>query len=417
MVGVLKRALAVACIALPSAASAVAIAPGHELALGLDAGFQQVSSLPPWTEGSVGKLANDSDGPVFERAFVDYSGRLTDTLDVRVAAEGYSDDIGGSLDFTQAFLQWRPVPRSSGRFRLRLGAFYPPLSLESPDPGWNSPYTLNLSAINTWVAEELRTLGVEMSVNRRPSSLGGAHEFSLQVALFTGEDPAGSLLAWKGWSVHERQTRFGDELPLAPLPQLQPGMAFAMQDPYVTPFREVDDRAGFYVGGGWRYARRLELRVLHFENRAEPTAFVSGQYGWRTRFDQLGVQAELPGEVGLVAQWMHGTTVMGPLVGAAHAVDTSFDSWFVLLTREFGDQRLTLRYDDFDVTDRDQVPLDDNTDRGHAWTVSYRYHFSRHIAGAVEWLGIETRRPAWSYSGFPEQDTEKQLQAMFRLTF
>jgi len=417
MVGVLKQAFAVACVVLPAAASAVEVAPGQELAFGADAGFQQVSSLPAWTSGSVGKLATDSDGAVLDRAFVDYSGRLTDTLDVRVAAEGYSDDIGGTLGLTQAYLQWRPIPRSANRLRFRLGAFYPPLSLESPDPGWSSPYTLNLSAINTWVAEELRTVGIEMSVSRRPSRLGGAHEFSLQAAAFTGDDPAGSLLAWKGWSVHERQTRFGDELPLAPLPQLQPGMIFAKQDPYVTPFREVDDRPGFYVGAGWRYSRRLQLSVLHFENRARPTAFVSGQYGWRTRFDQLGLQTDLPGAVGLVAQWMHGSTVMGPLLGTAHAVDTRFGSWFVLLTREFGNQRLTLRYDYFDVTDRDPVPLDDNTDEGHAWTIGYRYHLSQHVAVALEWLEIVSRRPAWRYAGFPGQYSEEQLQAMLRLRF
>jgi hypothetical protein len=417
MVGVLNRAFAVACVALPSAAFAVTIAPGHELVFGADAGFQRVSSLPPWTEGSVGKLTSDADGPVLSRAFVDYSGRLTDTLEVRIAAEGYTDDIGGPLDFTQVYLQWRPVPQSSNRFRLRLGAFYPPLSLESPDPGWSSPYTLNLSAINSWVAEELRTIGIEMSLSRRPASLGGAHEFSLQAAAFTGDDPAGSLLAWKGWSVHARQTRFGDELPLARLPQLQPGMMFGMQDPYVTPFREVDDRGGFYLGAGWRYARRLEFRAMHFENRAEPTAFVSGQYGWRTRFEALGLQANLPGEIGLVAQWMRGTTVMGPLLDTAHAVDTRFGSWFVLLTREFGSQRLTLRYDDFEVTDRDQAPLDDNTDQGRAWTFSYRYHLSQRVALTLEWLGIESRHPAWTYSGFPEQDTENQLQAMLRLQF
>ena len=48
MVGVLKQAFAVACVVLPPAASAVEVAPGQELALGADAGFQQVSSLPAW---------------------------------------------------------------------------------------------------------------------------------------------------------------------------------------------------------------------------------------------------------------------------------------------------------------------------------------------------------------------------------
>ena len=417
MVGVLNRAFAIACIALPSAAYAVELAPGTELTLGADAGFQRISALPSWTDGSVGKLVGDVDGAVLSRAFVDYAGRLSDTLDVNIVAEAYTDGIGPSVGITQAYLQWRPVPRTSNRIRLRLGAFYPPLSLENREAGWSSPYTLNLSAINTWIAEEVRTTGVEMSLSRRPANLGGAHEFSLVAAAFTGGDPAGSLLAWKGWSVHERQTRFGDELPLSALPQLQPGGMFSKQDPYVTPFREIDHRGGDYLGAGWRYSRRLELRAMHFENRAEPTAFIGGQYGWRTRFDQLAAQAELPGEFGVIVQWMRGTTVMGPLIGTAHAVDTRFDSWFVLLTREFEKQRLTLRYDRFAVSDEDQAPLDDNNDDGDAWTLGYRYHLSSQVAVAVEWLSIESRHPAWAYSGFPQLDTENQLQAMLRLRF
>ena len=46
---------------------------------------------------------------------------------------------------------------------------------------------------------------------------GGTNTISLQGAIFLYNDPAGSLLAWKGWSVHDRQSHFGYELPLPPL--------------------------------------------------------------------------------------------------------------------------------------------------------------------------------------------------------
>jgi len=68
------------------------------------------------------------------------------------------------------FTEWRPVPKSATRYRLKLGAFYPNISLEKVDPAWSSPYTQNFSAINTWIAEEIRTFGAELSMSRRPVS-------------------------------------------------------------------------------------------------------------------------------------------------------------------------------------------------------------------------------------------------------
>ena len=178
---------------------------------GIEFGYVSTSGYESWTEGFVGKLRHDSDGLVLSRAYLDYSGKLADTLNAHIALEGYDDDLGSAIGFTEAYLEWRPVPRSPNRYRLKVGAFYPRISLENVEAGWRSPYTLNSSAINTWVAEELRTFGAELTLSRRPASLGGAHDFSVNAAVFMGNDPAGSLLAWKGWSVHDRQTRFGDK--------------------------------------------------------------------------------------------------------------------------------------------------------------------------------------------------------------
>jgi hypothetical protein len=165
---------------------------------------------------------------------------------------------------------------------------------------------MNYSAINTWVAEELRTVGAELSVSRRPEMFGGTQTFSLQGAVFVGNDPAGSLLAWKGWSAHNRQTRFGDKLPLPPLPVLEPGELLAEQNPYVQPFREIDGRAGYYVGGEWQFNQQLLIRAMHYDNRADPTAFEDGQYAWNTKFNHVAAQIALPGEWSLLFQWMKG---------------------------------------------------------------------------------------------------------------
>lgn len=406
-----------ALLSLPALLHAVEITEGHELNLGIEAGYLHSSGHPSWTEGFVGKLRYQNDGLILNRAYLDYRGRLTDTLRAHIVLEGYDDDIGSAIDVTQAYAEWRPIPRSATRYRLKLGVFYPRISMENIDPGWSSPYTLNSSAINTWVAEELRSTGAEFTVSRRPLSLGGAHTFSLNLAAFVGNDPAGSLLAWKGWSVHDRQSRLSDDLPLPPLPQIQPGRMFAAQDPYVEPFQEIDDEIGYYVNVEWRFGKNLSLRGMHYDNRADPTAIVEGQYGWRTVFDHIGLQTSLPGEVGLIAQWMTGSTVMGGIINGAHAVDVEYYSYFALLTRAFERHRISARYDHFDVKQNDQIPEDNNPENGHAWTLNYQYSFSDKIDLAAEWLSIKTHHCAWVYYGIPPTATERQTQLTLRVRF
>ena len=90
------------------------------------------SALPSWIEGGNGKLRfdGDHDGILANRAFLDYRGRITNTLFGQVVANvnGDGDDW---LDVTEAYLEWRPLPRSEWRLRSRVGAFYPRLSMEN----------------------------------------------------------------------------------------------------------------------------------------------------------------------------------------------------------------------------------------------------------------------------------------------
>ncbi len=413
LVGLL--ALAASGALMPAAAQA----SRNQFSIGADLGYVQTAGYTSWTEGFVGKLRFDdgSDGLVLSRSFIEYLGRISDTLDANVSAGIYADDLGSPVDLTEAYLEWRPVPRSRNKYRIKLGAFYPRISLENTGAGWTSPYTLSSSTINTWVAEELRIFGAEFSVTRRPMALGGNHQFGLQVATFRGNDPTGSLLAWKGWSAHDRQSRFGDELPLPPLPQIQPGMLFELQDPYVAPFREVDGRMGFYVNGEWQSGSRMLVRAMHYDNRADPTIIEDGQYGWYTEFNHVGAQFSLPGNFALVTQWMNGSTVMGPFVDGAHSVDVEFDSKFFMLTKTREDNRLSLRYDNFEVTQNDQTFEDDNQEDGHVWTITYQRAFSDRLSFAAEWLSIKTHHYGWVYYGIDPTRTETQLQLSLRLRF
>ena len=64
----------------------------------------------------------------------------------------------------------------------------------------------------------IRPIGAEWSMRRRFGYAGSPHELGAFAAPFYGNDPGGTLLFWRGWALHDRQTRLNDRLPMPPLP-------------------------------------------------------------------------------------------------------------------------------------------------------------------------------------------------------
>jgi hypothetical protein len=416
---VLKRAgAAVLLAAAMTAPAAAAESDRHELHFDASAGYVVAStSLGAWTDGGVGKLRYAEDGFEAFRLFGEYRGRITPTLRARVVAD-YVDDASGGLGLTEAAVDWRPIPRSRNQHQVRFGAFYPSFSLENGDPGWESPFTYSYSAINTWIGEEIRPFGAEWSLRRRFEGFRSNHEVRAFAAGFYGNDPAGTLLFWRGWSLHDRQSRLNDVLEIPPRP-------FTTAPQQLAPFREIDHRAGFYGGLEWRYAQRALVQLARYDNRADPYAFSDGQWGWGTDFNHLAVQASLPGELGLVAQWMDGATEWltaalpnGTRLPMSEYAHDEFESRFVMLTRRLGaSQRVALRYDTFSIERPASVPVL-YADRGHAWTLSYRIEPTPRFSGGIEWLRIDSQRDLWPlYYATPQAQTESQLrvQVSYRL--
>ena len=79
----------------------------------------------------------------------------------------------------------------------------------------------------------------------------------------TATIPAGTLLFWRGWSLHDRQSRLNDELLIPPRP-------FTTRPQNLSPFMETDHRPGGYAGLEWRYAqpRARAARALRQSRRS-----------------------------------------------------------------------------------------------------------------------------------------------------
>jgi hypothetical protein len=70
-----------------------------------------------------------------------------------------SPDQHAPFDVLEAYGRYQPIATADRLWSIKLGAFFPPISLEIESVGWTSPWTLTPSAINSWVGNELRTIG------------------------------------------------------------------------------------------------------------------------------------------------------------------------------------------------------------------------------------------------------------------
>lgn len=426
--GALLTRIAIGAALAMLAATALAGGDRQELRVELDADLVAASTpLDSWTSGGLGKLrfAENEAGLKASRLSVEYRGRITPTLFATAVAD-YTDDASAGLGITEAYIDWRPIPTSRTQQQIKLGAFYPPLSLENGEQGWRSPFTYSYSAIDTWLGEEIRPVGAEWSLRRRLGFAGSVEELRAFAAVFYGGDPAGTLLFWRGWGLHDRQTRFNDELPIPPMPVWDStGSIVDYRSQSVRPFEEIDHRPGAYAGIAWRYAKRALVQLLRYDNRADERAFRDGQWGWHTEFSGLSAQVALPGRLGLLVQWLEGTTYWivgarpdGTLSPTAVAVDDGFDAKYVMLTRVLLDRhRLSLRYDAFGITREEAAPAL-RSDSGRAWTLAYRYAHDERLSGGIEWLAIRSRRDLWSgFYNVPAAATEREirLQVTYRL--
>lgn len=373
-----------------------------------------------WLDGGLGKLRwGGEDGaartvPALAQASVVLRADLGEALrayaQANVDTGSYPSSGLAGADLVEAWADWRPRLSDALGLRLKGGHFFPPISLENDGPAWSTTRTLTASALDSWIGEEVRVTGVEGSVQLfLPTS-----DLSLTGAVFGGNDPTGSLLAWRGWAVGDRQTGLTDRLPLAPLPALGPDGLFPAQEPWVAPFREIDGRAGWYAAASFRLPERLEVRALLFDNRGDLLSVERGQYAWKTRFGAAEAKLRLPGNVELLGGFLDGWSAMG----AGEAVDAYWRTWFVLGSVELGAHRLSVRFERFDVVDEDRYAAEDpNGEDGRAFTAAWGYAVDRRTSVFLELLAVDSARSARALLGLPEHARETLVQLGVRGRF
>lgn len=383
----------------------------------LDMRLTATDTRHSWLRGGLdkGRLDGSAGGLRLGGAFLKIEADVLDVV-TGTAVLSAQDDRSGGVDVNEAFLSWNPVPTSPWRSRWRAGAFFPVTSLEIDydSIGWTPRDTISSSAINSWIGEELRTVGLEYRVSRNGRQAGSKHDWGFTAAVFGANDPAGSVMAWRGWSLSDRITGLRETIPLANLPALAPGGPLAAQTRSVNVFRELDQRLGFYVSADYAYAGWFEAAAMRYDNRGDPMVISSGQYAWLTRFNHLSARLRQVGAWDLAGQALQGDTLMGP-----GAVYVDFNAWFLLASRPLGPGRFAIRYDQFSTSEREQdiLAADPNGEHGHALALAYHWAIKPQLALVTEWLTIRSDRPARLSAGDPAVRHEQSLTASLRVRF
>lgn len=371
----------------------------------LDLRLVSADAATAYQAGGLGPVRFDSDhqGLRLGRAFIAARWRLSDTWTANVVADAYGDGDKDVVGVSQAYVEWRPFPRRALRWRARLGAFFPPVSLEHRMPGWTSPYTLSASAINTWIGEEFRVLGAEVEARWLGAAAGYRGDVGLVAGVYGWNDPAGAVIADRGWALTDRASL------------LFSGLGRPRTDLY----HELDGRPGYYAGVTWRHGDQLEVRALHYDNRADPGAASRDlEFAWDTRYSSVGVRYEPTEYLTLLAQHLEGVTYVGPDAAGPRQFEMRLESWFGLASLEWGRHRLSARFDHFTTRQNrgfyDEYAADN---AGHALTVAWLERLGAHWELAAEWLRVRSAFPPRADSGLPVAATDRQLQLALRYRF
>lgn len=385
------------------------------LELNGDVRLVAVDGEKSWVEGGFGKLRSGSDGdlriqPQLGNVDLVWKPQFTWSLGgvvVGAIQGGQRTDAG----ISQAYLTYRPMRSSKLAFSARAGLMWPPVSLEHEGADWHVKDSITPSAINSWIGEEVRPVAAEATVT---ASLG-SHKVRVTGALMAANDTSGTLLTFRGWALHDRTTlAFNGQ----PLPPLEEPVAF-YQAPFTHPLLDVGEgfarRPGYYAKLAWQPPVPIRVELFRYDNGADPEAANAGlEWGWRTRFNNAGLVANLGSGTELKAQAMQGRTKMGFPDNGRRWIDNRFRAAYLLLTRPFGRFTASARVDAFGTRNHGS-DVDAEYDE-HGWSAMLAGKRDwRHFTGLVELLHVWSDNPSREHAELPFRQAQTQLQAELRM--
>jgi len=356
-----------------------------------------------WLEGGLGKFRYGGAQKFGTEAMVQPDLTLADGIHA-VALFRADPETPSVADMLEAYLRYDQTDGGELSWSIKSGAFFPTMSLENDDLGWSSPYTLTPSAINTWIGEELRTIGSEGSLRWHTADLG---TLSVIGALFCCNDEAGTLIADRGWAMDDRPTGLFERVRL---PDTSLSIFHAPVDTRTGMFNEIDGQPGWYAGAVWQIPSIAKFTLTRYDNQGNPDAVSSRDMAWDTKFWSFGARTQL-GSLVVIAQQLSGYTEID-VHGLGDA--TKFQSGFLLASYDLEDWRLSVREDLFATRRQDATSNLWNED-GDATTGAISWSGYQGVRLTAEIIGMHSRRGEYVQAGLglDRYDTEVQFDARF----
>jgi hypothetical protein len=376
----------------------------------VDGGLVVPSHDKTWLKGGFGKLDNGGGGgqspALISQGVADLRLTLDPTASVFAMVRA-APDLHAPFDVLEAYGRYQPIATADQLWSIKLGAFFPPISLENESVGWTSPWTLTPSAINSWVGDELRTIGAESTFELRHQD--GA--LGLTGAAFGFNDPTGTLFANRGWAFDSRPIGLFGEARQPDAVARSLGKTPPLRE---EPWKEIDGRPGYYFGASARQDGIGRFTALHYDNRADPARHIGSDFGWRTKFTSLGLETYL-GDIVILSQAMFGSTDIQPF-DTFHST-TDFQSAYLLAGYYFGEFRVAGRFDVFATQLRNSFGPNPSGEHGRAFTLSGSWTPVRWFRLATELIQIDSARAARATAGLNPNASELQFQLVGRIFF
>jgi hypothetical protein len=347
-------------------------------------------------DGGYGKLGQGGAGsrvqPEFVTGLLEASAELPWDLGALVDVQ-YGPKQKSPVDLLDASLHWQPASQGAWRWSGKLGAFFPPFGLENRDIGWSSPWTLTPSALASWIGEELRTIGSEGTITWQ----GARNSVALTGAVYGWNDPAGAVLAARGWDLGRQPTGlFGHvRLPNGPGPQ------------YTPEFKEIDDTPGWYAGLSWQNATLGHLQLYRYDNEADLGAERHDVYIWRTRFWQAGYTQGF-GPFYLIVEGITGDTRVSP--DGRGPFETDFHTAYVLGGWTRDAWRAALRLEQFGTSGF-------AAEHGRSMTATLNYQPRDWLRLSAEVVVVDATSRARAAAGLSARAVETEPQLGVRVSF
>jgi hypothetical protein len=378
--------------------------------------FVATSGERSWVDGGFGKLGSNGGGgdlrvrPQLSEANLIWTPQLGWALSATVVGTFQGGDRT-EAGISQAFLSYRPMRSEKFSLSARAGLMWPPVSLEHDGADWHVKDTATASAINSWISEEVRPAAVEATIG---ADLGN-QKLTATAAIFAANDTSGTLLAFRGWALHDRRTLAFNRQPLPPLPDELEEYQAAFTHPLIDLGRGFARRPGYYAKLAWSTPLPVRIELFRYDNRAAPEISNSDlEWGWRTQFYDAGLAVKFGGSTELKMQALSGRTRMGMVQDGRHWIDMRFRSAFALLTHPFGPIGVAARIEGFDTRNRGSLLDEEYNETGWAGTLAAKRDWGR-FTTVIELLHVSSRRDQLQELGLAPRQRQTQLQADLRL--